>query len=108
MLNYNYSDDTAADERLSDEADGNNILTNDAQRLALPLVGLIPASHGGPLDPERIQEGADTINIVLSPTFGVEDESTGDITILPQSEMSRLRANISSLTGANVIKLFCP
>jgi hypothetical protein len=55
LLNYNYSDDTAADERLSDEADGNGILTNDAQRLALPLVGLIPASHGGPLDPERIQ-----------------------------------------------------
>ena len=97
--------DISFDNVQSEEGKGNDILSNDEQRLALPLVGLLPASNGGGLDPGKIQDGADTINIVLSPTFGVEDDSTGDITIFPQSEMSRLRSNISDLTGLDVDRL---
>ena len=104
-FNYNIGSDDSTHDGSFSEPKGNDILSNDEQRLALPLVGLVPASNGGPLDPAKIQEGADTINIVLSPTFGVEDESTGDITIIPQSEMSRLRANISDLTGLDVDRL---
>ncbi len=83
-----------------------SILANDVQRLALPLVGIATTKNGGQLDPERLQAGAETINIVVSPNFGEDDEDNGNgVAIFPQSEMSRLRSNITNLTGLDIDRL---
>ena len=82
-----------------------DILANDEKRLALPLVGLNSLSKEGQLAAAKLQEDAETINIVVSPTFGVDNKHGGEISIFPQSEMSRLRSNITELTGLDVDRL---
>jgi len=105
--NPQYSDEMYEDDNSEMRQKQSDILSNDEQRLALPLVGINTASKISQLDPAKLQENADTINIVVSPTFGVENGEIGggDISIFPQSEMSRLRSNITDLTGLDVDRL---
>ena len=100
-----YEDDSSESSEMRQKQ--GDILTNDEQRLALPLVGINSASKISQLDPATLQEGADTINIVVSPTFEVDNGEVagGDISIFPQSQMSRLRSNITDLTGLDVDRL---